>query len=123
MGGKMRLPITHDLRCDATLQRQAVASYNFLFRKEMLPCEHVKWRKRKMSGMALLVVVIIGVGGVGGRRPLDALVVLEQARMCVLEVDERGCHPGGVVVEALILTEPVAQVCALRHPSNERACP
>ena len=122
MGGNVRLPIAHDLRCDATLQRQAVASYNFLFRKEMLPCEHVKWRKRKMSGRALLVV-IIGVGGIGDWRPLDALVVLEQARMCVLEVDERGCHPGGVVVEALILTEPVAQVCALRHPSNERACP
>ena len=123
MGGKVRLPIAHDLGCDATLQRQAVASYDFLFRKEMLPCEHVKWRKRKMSGRALLVVVIIGVGGIGDWRPLDAVVVLEQARMCVLEVDERGCHPGGVVVEALILTEPVAQVCALRHPSNERACP
>ena len=110
MGGKVRLPVAHDLRCDATLQRQAVASYNFLFRKEMLPCEHVKWRKRKMSGRALLVVVTMGVGCVGGRRPLDALVVLEQARMCVLEVDERGCHPGGVVVQALTLTEPVAQV-------------
>ena len=122
MGGKVRLPIAHDLRCDTTLQRQAVASYDFLFRKEMLPCEHVKWRKRKMSGRAPLVVVIIGDGGIGGRRPLDALVVLEQARMCVLEVDERGCHPGGVVVEA-ILTEPVVQVCALRHPCNERACP
>ena len=110
MGGKVRLPIAHDLRGDTTLQRQAVASYDFLFRKEMLPCEHVKWRKRKMSGRALLVVVIIGIGGVGGRRPLDALVVLEQARMCVLEVDERGCHLGGVVVKALTLTEPVAQV-------------
>ena len=109
MGGKVRLPIAHDLRGDTTLQRQAVASYNFLFRKEMLPCEHVKWRKRKMSGRLRLVVVII-IGGIGGRRPLDALVVLEQARMCVLEVDERGCHPGGVVVKALILTEPVAQV-------------
>ena len=77
MGDKVRLPIAHDLRCDTTLQRQAVASYDFLFRKEMLPCEHVKWRKRKMSGRALLVVVIIGIGGIGVRRPLDALVVLE----------------------------------------------
>ena len=87
MGGKVRLPIAHDLRCDATLQRQAVASYNFLFRKEMLPCEHVKWRKRKRSGRAHLVVVVMGIGGIGGRRPLDALVVLDQARMSVLEVD------------------------------------
>ena len=74
MGGKVRLPVAHDLRCDATLQRQAVASYDFLFRKEMLPCEHVKWRKRKMSGRALLVVVIIGIGGIGGRRGRRSVV-------------------------------------------------
>ena len=121
MGDKVRLPIAHDLRCDPALRRQAVASDDFLFRKEMLPCEHVKWRKRKMSGRAHLVV-IIGNGGISVRRPLDALVVLEQTRMCALEVDERGCHPGGVVVKA-ILREPVAQVCALRQPSDERACP
>ena len=41
-----------------------------------------------MRGRAHLVVVIIGNGGIGGRRPLDALVVLDQARMSVLEVDE-----------------------------------
>ena len=110
MGGKVRLPIAHDLRCDTTLQRQAVASYDFLFRKEMLPCEHVKWRKRKMSGRTHLVIMIIGNGGISGRRPLDALVVPEQTRMREREVDERGCHPGGVVVQALTLTEPVAQV-------------
>ena len=114
MGSKVRLPIAHDLRCDTTLQRQAVASYDFLFRKEMLPCEHVKWRKRKMSGRTHLVIIIIGIGNdcIGGRRPLDALVVLEQTRMRVLEVDERSCQPGGVVVKALTLTEPVAR-CAI----------
>ena len=76
LGDKVRLPIAHDLRCDPALRRQAVASDDFLFRKEMLPCEHVKWRKRKVSGRAHLVV-IIGNGGVSVRRPLDALVVLE----------------------------------------------
>ena len=111
MGGKVRLPIAHDLRGDTTLQRQAVASYDFLFRKEMLPCEHVKWRKRKMSGRTHLVItIVVGNGCISGRRPLDALVVLEQTRMREREVDERGCHPGGVVVQALTLTEPVAQV-------------
>ena len=105
MGSKVRLPIAHDLRCDTTLQRQAVASYDFLFRKEVLPCEHVKWRKRKMSGRTHRVITIVN-----GWRPLDALVVLEQTRMREREVDERGCHPGGVVVQALTLTEPVAQV-------------
>ena len=74
---KVRLPIAHDLGSDTTLQWQAATGSDFLFRKEMLPCEHVKWRKRKMSGRALLVVVIIGIGGIGVRRPLDALVVLE----------------------------------------------
>ena len=78
----------------------------------MLPCEHVKWRKRKMSGRTHLVTIIIGIGNgcIGGRRPLDALVVLEQTRMRVLEVDERSCQPNGVVVKALTLTEPVEQV-------------
>ena len=82
MSGKMRLPITHDLRCDATLQRQAVASYNFLFRKEMLPCEHVKWRKRKMIGRTHLVIIIIdiGIGCIGGRRPLNACLLQEWGR-------------------------------------------
>ena len=86
LSGKVRLPIAHDLRCDTTLQRQAVASYDFLFRKEMLPCEHVKWRKRKMSGRTHLVIGIIGVGN-----------------GCI-SGDKRGCHPGGVVVKALTLT-------------------
>ena len=76
MGGKVRLPIAHDLGCDATLQRQAVASYDFLFRKEMLPCEHVKWRKRKMSDIAYLIVVRIVSGHrIDGRCSLGALVV------------------------------------------------
>ena len=99
MGGKVRLPIAHDLRCDATLQRQAVASYDFLFRKEMLPCEHVKWRKRKGSGVAYLVVIVVGrVRRIFGRYRLDALVILQQARMRLLEVDERGGRPGDVVL-------------------------
>ena len=34
----MRLPISHDLRSDTTLQRQAETGSDFLFRKEMLPC-------------------------------------------------------------------------------------
>ena len=94
LGGKVRLPIAHDLHGDTTLQRQAVASYNFLFRKEMLPCEHVKWRKRKMIGRTHLVIIIIdiGIGCIGGRRPLDALVILEQTRVCSRNgVDERSC--------------------------------
>ena len=86
---KVRLPIAHDLRSDTTLQRQAAAGSDFLFRKEMLPCEHVKWRKRKMSAITYLIIVII----VSGRRidclcRLDALVVPQQARMRLLEIGE-----------------------------------
>ena len=54
---EVRLPIAHDLRGDPTLPRQAETGSDFLFRKEMLPCEHVKWRKRKRSGTANLIVV------------------------------------------------------------------
>ena len=65
-----------------------------------------------MSGRTNLVIVIIGIGigCIGGRRPLDALVILEQTRVRVLEVDERSCQPSVVVVKALTLSEPVAQV-------------
>ena len=103
----MRRPIAHDLRSDTMLQRQAAAGADFLFRKEMLPCEHVKWRKRKMSTIRyhVIVVVIIRVYRVGRRR-LDALVFLQQARMRLIKVGERGCQPGGVVFKALPLPEP-----------------
>ena len=84
----MRLPIAHDLRSDATLQRQAETCSDFLFRKEMLPCEHVKWRKRKMSGITYLVVIAI-VGRAGGRRCLNALEVLQQVHVRLLETTSR----------------------------------
>ena len=73
---EVRLPIAHDLRSDTTLQRQAETGSDFLFRKEVLPCEHVKWRKRKMSDIAYLIVVRIVSGHrIDGRCSLDALVV------------------------------------------------
>ena len=56
---KVRLPIAHDLCSDTTLQRQAAAGSDFLFRNEMLPCEHVKWRERKMSAITYRVIVVI----------------------------------------------------------------
>ena len=104
---KVRFPIAHDLGSDTTLQRQAAAGSHFLFRKEMLPCEHVKWRKRKMSAITYLIIVII----VSGRRidcwcRLDALVVPQQARMRLLEVGERGCRLGGMVLKAVPVPEP-----------------
>ena len=61
LGGKVRLPIAHDLGSDTTLQGQAAAGSDFLFRKEMLPCEHVKWRKRKMSGITYRSIIAIGI--------------------------------------------------------------
>ena len=54
--------------------------------------------------------VLACIHRIGGRRPLDALVFLEQARMRVLEVDERSCQPVGVVVKALAVSEPVAHL-------------
>ena len=116
----MRRPIAHDLRSDTMLQRQAAAGADFLFRKEMLPCEHVKWRKRKMSTIGYhVIVVIIRVYRIDGRRRLDALVFPQQARMRLLEIGERVCQPG-MVLKALPVPEPV--VGALRQPSNESAC-
>ena len=49
---KVRLPVALDLCGDTALQRRRATSYYFLFRKEMLPCEHVEWRKRKMRPAA-----------------------------------------------------------------------
>ena len=104
---EVRLPIAHDLRSDTTLQRQAATGSDFLFRKEMLPCEHVKWRKRKMSAITYLINVSIISGlRIDGRCLLDALVVPQQARMRLLEIGERGCRPGGRVLKALPLPEP-----------------
>ena len=102
----MRLPIAHDPRSDTTLQRQAETGSDFLFRKEMLPCEHVKWRKRKMGAIACLIIVrIVSAHHIDGRCSLDALVVPQQARMRLLEIGERGCRPGGMVLKALPVTE------------------
>lgn len=45
-----------------------------------------------MSGIAKLgiLVIFVGIGPIGGRRRLAALVVPQQAHMRLLEVDERG---------------------------------
>jgi hypothetical protein len=116
---KVRLPIAHDLGSDTTLQGQAAAGSDFLFRKEMLPCEHVKWRKRKMSAVTHLISVIVSSRRIDGRCRLDALIVSHQACMRLLEIGERGCRPGGMVLKAL--PEPEPFVGALRKPSNESA--
>ena len=75
-----------------------------------------------MIGITYLVVIVIALGRICGQRSLDALVVLQQARMRLLEVDERGCQPGGVVFKALALPEPVAHVCAWRQRHIRRSC-
>jgi len=73
LGGEVRLPVAHDSCGDTALQRRRATSYYFLFRKEMLPCEHVEWRKRRMSGSRCLCVVGGGIGRVvGSGRRLDA---------------------------------------------------
>ena len=41
-----------------------------------------------MIGITYLVVIVIALGRICGQRSLDALVVLQQARMRLLEVDE-----------------------------------
>jgi len=66
----------------------------------MLPCENVEWRI-KMSGSRCLSSA--ASGHVGSRRRLDLAPVLEQARVRLLEVDERALRPDVVVFETLAL--------------------
>jgi len=115
----VRLPVAHDLCGDTALHRRRATSYYFLFRKEMLPCEHVEWRKRKMSGSRCLCVVGVGVGSFGSGRRLDAVAVLEQVRVRLLEVDERARHPGDLRDMGPAPGPTPARVGTLREPSNE----
>jgi len=92
--------VAHDLRRDAALRRQHAASSNFLFRKRVLLCKQLERRKGERRGGSVTSI------GSGGR--LDALAVLNQALVRVLEFDQQVGCPGFVVTKELPLTEPVA---------------
>ena len=66
----------------------------------MLLCKQVKRRKGKGRGGGSITII-----GSGGR--FDALVVLDQARVRVLEFEQQGRGPGRVVMEELPLAEPL----------------
>ena len=117
----VRAPVAHDLPGDATLQRQDAASSDLFFRKLVLLVKQVERRKGKRGGGTGLRVIGTGGSRRGVRRGLDAFVLLNQAPVRGLEFDERVRRPGAVSVEALVLTNPVTHVCALRQPSDKRA--
>ena len=60
----------------------------------------VKRRKGKGRGGGSITIV-------GSRGRFDALVVLDQARVRVLEFEQQGRGPGRVVMEELPLAEPL----------------
>ena len=62
-----------------------------------------------MSAITYLIIVsIISGRRIDGRCRLDALEVPQQARMRLLEIGERGCRPGGMVLKALPVPETLA---------------
>jgi len=88
LGCDVGRPVAHHLLGDAALNWQRAASSNFLFRKGLLLASMLSGG-RERGAAARASVIGTGVGGRGVRRGLDTFVILNQARVRVLEVEER----------------------------------